>query len=56
MAGHRIGYLATLGAVVLWNPFGAMEALVFLIGLSLIYDGASDLYLVWRVSRAFRDL
>ncbi len=49
-------FTVALGAVVLWNPFGAMEALVFLIGLSLIYDGASDLYLIWRVSRALRDL
>lgn len=44
-----------LGAVVLLNPFGTMEALVVLIGLSLVYDGASDLYLIYRVSKAFRD-
>ncbi len=44
-----------LGIVVLLNPFGTMETLTILIGLSLIYDGASDLYLIWRVSRAFRE-
>lgn len=44
-----------LGAVVLLNPFGTMKALVVLIGLSLVYDGASDLYLIYRVSKAFRD-
>ncbi len=45
-----------LGVLVLINPFGAFAALVVLIGLSLVFDGASDLYLIWRLSRAFRDL
>ena len=40
---------------MLLNPFGTMKALVVLIGLSLVYDGASDLYLIYRVSKAFRD-
>ena len=44
-----------LGIVVLLYPFGTMETLTILIGLSLIYDGASDLYLIWRVSRALRE-
>lgn len=44
-----------LGVVVLLNPFGTMDALIVLVGLSLVYDGASDLYLIYRVSRAFRD-
>lgn len=44
-----------LGAVVLLNPLGTMEALTVLIGVSLVYDGASDLYLIYRVSRAFRE-
>ena len=43
-----------LGVLVLINPFGAFAALVVLIGLSLVFDGASDLYLIWRLSRAFR--
>ena len=45
-----------LGVLVLINPFGAFAALVVLIVLSLVFDGASDLYLIWRLSRAFRDL
>ena len=44
-----------LGVVVLLNPLGTMEALTVLIGLSLIYDGVSDLYLIHRVTRAFRE-
>lgn len=43
-----------LGALVLVNPFGTFGALVMLIGGALIFDGASDLYLIWRLSRAFR--
>ena len=49
------GLTILLGVVVLVNPFGTMEALTVLIGLSLVYDGASDLYLIYRVSKAFRD-
>ena len=32
-----------LGGVVLFNPFGTMEALTILIGLSLVYDGILSL-------------
>lgn len=45
-----------LGAVILINPFGTFAALVMLIGVSLIYDGVSDLLLIGRLSRAFRDV
>lgn len=45
-----------LGAVILINPFGTFAALVILIGVSLVYDGVSDLVLIWRLSRAFRDI
>ena len=44
-----------LGGVVLFNPFGTMEALTILIGLSLVYDGISELVLIHRLSRAFRE-
>ena len=44
-----------LGAVMFLNPFWTMETMTMLIGLSLVYDGASDLYLIWRVSKAFRN-
>lgn len=43
-----------LGAVILLNPFGTFAALMILIGASLIFDGLSDLYLIFRLSRAFR--
>lgn len=43
-----------LGALVLFNPFETFEALVMLIGFSLIYDGLSDLWLILRLSLAFR--
>lgn len=45
-----------LGALILVNPFGTFTALVILIGLSLVFDGASDLFLIWRLSRAFRQV
>jgi len=45
-----------LGALVLFNPFGTFAALVILIGASLVYDGISDLYIIWRLSRIFRTL
>ena len=43
-----------LGALILINPFGTFTALVMLIGFALIFDGVSDLYIIWRLSRAFR--
>ncbi len=45
-----------LGALILINPFAAFRSLVTIIGLALIFDGVSDLYLIWRLSRAFRSL
>lgn len=45
---------AALGALILLNPFGAFETLVMLIGLALIFDGASDLYIIWRLTKAFQ--
>lgn len=41
-----------LGLLILANPFGTFAALVVLIGVALIYDGASDLWLILRLSRA----
>lgn len=43
-----------LGAVILLNPFGTFAALMMLIGAALIFDGVSDLCIIWRLSRAFR--
>lgn len=42
-----------LGALIFINPFGTFSALVILIGLSLMYDGISDLYIIVRLSKAF---
>lgn len=42
------------GALILVNPFGTFAALIVLIGAALVFDGLSDLYLIWRLSRAFR--
>lgn len=44
------------GALILINPFGTFAALVTLIGLVLIYDGLSDLWIIHRLSRMVRDL
>ena len=43
-----------LGGLILFNPFGTFAALVILIGAALIFDGVSDLCIIWRLSRAFR--
>lgn len=44
-------------AVVLFlNPFSAVTTLVVIIGISLIYDGASDIWIVSRISKATRDI
>lgn len=45
-----------LGVLILLNPFGTFAALTMLIGASLIFDGASDLALIGRLSRAFQEL
>ena len=44
-----------LGILILVNPFGTFATLVMLIGAALIFDGGSDLYLIWRLSRAVKD-
>lgn len=51
-----LGTLA-LGITILVNPFGSFSALVTIIGLALVYDGFTDLWLILRLtfaSRAFR--
>lgn len=39
------------GGMLVYNPFEAVEVAVRMIGISLIYDGASDM---WILSRVFR--
>ena len=43
------------GLLILLRPFGTFSALVMLIGAGLIFDGVSDLVLIHRLGRAFRD-
>lgn len=38
------------GALLIFNPFDAVNTLVMFIGLFLIYDGISDIWIVTRVS------
>ena len=45
-----------LGILVIINPFGTFAALIMLIGIALIYDGVSDLYLVWKLSRVAKEI
>lgn len=47
-----LGILTTaLGAVLVYNPFTVMNTVVRLIGIFLIYDGLSDM---WIISRVFK--
>ena len=46
----------TLGVLVVVNPFGTFAALMGLVGASLIFDGVTDLVIIWRLSRAFKDI
>ncbi len=43
------------GGVLIYNPFEAVELVVRLIGVFLIYDGASDLWILSRVFKVRRD-
>ena len=52
---YFVGWLA-LGVLVVVNPFGTFAALMGLVGASLIFDGVTDLVIIWRLSRAFRDI
>lgn len=46
---------AVLGVVIIINPFGTFAALAMITGFALIFDGASDLFLIWRLSKALHD-
>lgn len=43
------------GGVLIYNPFGAVELVVRMIGVFLIYDGLSDLWILSRVFKVKRD-
>lgn len=44
------------GVLLIFNPFEAVETLVMFIGIFLIYDGVSDIWIVSRVSRVAKYL
>ena len=44
--------LLVLGVLVVVNPFGTFAALMSLVGLSLVFDGVTDLIIIWRLSWA----
>ncbi len=45
-----------LGVTIFINPFATFELLALLIGLSLIFDGVSDLFLIYRLSKAIEKI
>ena len=47
---------ACFGALLIWNPFTANEMFVMCIGFFLIYDGASDLWILSRVTYVEKQL
>lgn len=48
------GLTLVLGILILLNPFGASGVLMMTIGISLVFDGVSDLVLIHRLTKAFR--
>lgn len=42
------------GILLIFNPFAAVDTLIRFIGLFLIYDGASDIWIMSRVSKNVR--
>ncbi|MCM1049550.1 MAG: DUF308 domain-containing protein [Clostridiales bacterium] len=44
------------GVLLIFNPFAAVETLVMFIGVFLIYDGVSDIWIVSRVSHVAKQM
>ncbi len=42
------------GALLIYNPFEAVSTMIVLIGIMLIYDGISDIWIISRVSKTVR--
>jgi len=40
-----------LGLVIIFNPLGTMATLLMFIGIVLIFDGLSDLWLIYRLTK-----
>lgn len=45
-----------LGALLIYNPFEAVNTVIMLIGIFLIYDGISDIWIISRVSKTAKDM
>lgn len=43
-----------LGVILVWKAMEAVEIAVILVGCALIYDGLTDLFVVYRVNRAMK--
>lgn len=52
LGGLTVGF----GALLIFRPFAALDTAVTLIGIFLVYDGVSDLWIVSRISRTARAL
>lgn len=44
------------GALLVFRPIAALDTAVMLLGIFLVYDGVSDLWIVSRISRVAREL
>lgn len=49
------GLTVIFGGVLIFNPFKAIELVVRIIGVFLIYDGVSDIWILSRVFKVKRD-
>lgn len=45
-----------LGVLCIGNAFGLVEIGMMLIGIMLIYDGISDMFIVHKVNKAAKDV
>ena len=62
-AGYPYWYVAlilgfvsiVLAALILINPFGSLTVLTVILGVSLIYDGVSDIWTIGRLSQMMKN-
>lgn len=45
-----------LGILLIFNPFEAVNTAIMLIGIFLIYDGISDLWIISRISKTAKEI
>lgn len=44
------------GVLLIFNPFAAVDTLIRFIGIFLIYDGVSDIWIMSRVSKNVKEV